>query len=56
MNVQDMKADGWTIGCLCCPEVQVVVLSASFEEECVVATGQFTEFIDEWKVVLGIEL
>jgi len=52
VGVEDVEADGRAVGSLGGPEVEIVVLATSFEEEGVVAVGKVAKFVDEGELVL----
>lgn len=56
VGVEDVEANGRAVGSLGGPEVQVVVLATSLEEQGVVAVGKVAKFVDEGQLVLRVEL
>lgn len=55
MRVENVEADGGTVGSLGCPHVEVAMLSSGFEEEGVVAVGEVTELVEKGELVLRVE-
>lgn len=56
VNVENVEANRGTVWRFGGPQIQVVILAASFKEQRIVAIRQLAQFVDERQVVLRVEL